>query len=65
MALQLEARELLRQVDVLRPGPRTALTCKLLGLSYKQVQRATGHTYTWVNRHIVEGRRALAEQAAS
>ena len=28
MALQLEARELLRQVDVLRPGPRTALTCK-------------------------------------
>ena len=25
----------------------------------------TGDTYTWVNRHIVEGRHALAEQVAS
>jgi hypothetical protein len=38
-----------------------ALTCRLLGLSYKDAQRATGHTYTWVNRHITEGRRALRE----
>jgi DNA-directed RNA polymerase specialized sigma24 family protein len=58
---QLEARELVREVAALRPGQRTALTCRLLGLTYKQAEQATGRTYTWVNRHVVEGRAALRE----
>jgi DNA-directed RNA polymerase specialized sigma24 family protein len=59
---ELEAREVVRRVNELRPQQRIALTCRLLGLSYKEAQQATGHTYTWVNRHIVEGRRALVEE---
>jgi DNA-directed RNA polymerase specialized sigma24 family protein len=62
--VDLEARELLRHIGTLRPGQRTALTCRLLGLTYKEAERATGHTYTWVNRHVVEGRRALEEVSA-
>jgi DNA-directed RNA polymerase specialized sigma24 family protein len=60
---QLEARELLDRVRRLKPTQRTALTCKLLGLSYEQTQQATGRTYTWVNRHVTEGRAALREAA--
>src|SRR4051794_41980403 len=56
---QLEARELVRRVNQLRPQQRVALTCRMLGLSYEEAMQATGHTYTWVNRHITEGRRAL------
>jgi DNA-directed RNA polymerase specialized sigma24 family protein len=59
---ELEAREVVRRVNELRPQQRVALTCRLLGLTYKEAQRATGHTYTWVNRHVVEGRRALLEE---
>jgi DNA-directed RNA polymerase specialized sigma24 family protein len=59
---QLEARELLDRIGELRPGQRTALTCRALGLTYKEAQRATGRTYTWMNRHVVEGRRALAAE---
>ena len=62
---QLEARELVRRVNELRSGQRVALTCRLLGLSYEEAMQATGHTYTWVNRHVTEGCRALAEQVAS
>jgi DNA-directed RNA polymerase specialized sigma24 family protein len=62
MDTELDARELMRQVDGLKPGQRVALTCRLLGLTYKDAQQATGHTYTWVNRHIVEGRRALLDE---
>jgi DNA-directed RNA polymerase specialized sigma24 family protein len=60
---QLEAREKLRQLERLRPHQRTALTCRLLGLSYQETERATGRTYTWVNRHTTEGRAALRELA--
>ena len=56
---RLEARELLARLDALNPGQRIALTCRLLGLSYEEAMQATGRTYTWVNRHITEGRRAL------
>jgi DNA-directed RNA polymerase specialized sigma24 family protein len=38
---------------------QTALTCRGLGLRYREASRATGRTYTWVNRHISEGRKAL------
>ena len=37
---QLEAREVVRRVNDLRPGQRTALTCKLLGLSRSAGYRA-------------------------
>ena len=38
---------------------RTALTCRMLGLSYRESSAATGRTYTWVNRHTTEGRAAV------
>jgi DNA-directed RNA polymerase specialized sigma24 family protein len=51
---------------VLGTHRRSALTLRAAGYSYKEIQQLLGVTYTWVNRHVTEGRQALrrAEAAA-
>ncbi len=57
---ELELSELRSRIGRLKPAQQVAMTARLLGLSYHQVMKATGRSYTWVNRHTVEGRKALA-----
>jgi DNA-directed RNA polymerase specialized sigma24 family protein len=35
------------------------LTLQLAGYSYKEIAERLGKTYTWVNRHLTEGRAEL------
>jgi RNA polymerase sigma factor (sigma-70 family) len=55
----LETRRVLALVARLKPQQRTVLRLRMAGLSYQEICRRTGHTYTWVNRHITEGRQVL------
>lgn len=55
---QVEARETLRLIGELRPQQRLALLLRAEGFSYQEIADRTGKTYTWVNRHLTEGRRA-------
>jgi RNA polymerase sigma factor (sigma-70 family) len=55
----LEVRKVLALLDRLKPQQRTVLRLRMAGLSYKEICDLTGHTYTWVNRHVTEGREAL------
>jgi RNA polymerase sigma factor (sigma-70 family) len=57
--LAVEARELLRGLAGLRWHQRTVLTLQLAGYSYKEISERLGKTYTWVNRHLTEGRAEL------
>jgi RNA polymerase sigma factor (sigma-70 family) len=57
--LAVEARQLLRCLAGLRWHQRTVLTLQLAGYSYKEIAQRLGRTYTWVNRHLTEGRAAL------
>jgi RNA polymerase sigma factor (sigma-70 family) len=57
--LAVEARELLRALAGLRWHQRTVLTLQLAGYSYKEIAERLGKTYTWVNRHLTEGRAEL------
>jgi DNA-directed RNA polymerase specialized sigma24 family protein len=59
----IELRDLRAGIDALNPNQRLALTGRLLGLSYKQIQAATGCSYTWVNKHTAKGRTALRAAA--
>lgn len=59
-----EARALLEAMGELKPQQREALSDRMAGLSYAECARKRGRTFTWVNRHIVEGKCALAEMAA-
>jgi RNA polymerase sigma factor (sigma-70 family) len=61
---RLTAREHLRVIAGMRPQRRTALLGRALGFSYRDIAQATGHTYTWVNRHVTEGRAELREGSA-
>lgn len=55
-----DAREALAALAELKPAQRTALALKVAGYKYKEIQELCGgKTYTWVNRHITEGRAAL------
>jgi RNA polymerase sigma factor (sigma-70 family) len=51
----------------LSPHQRQALGLHARGYSYAEIAAATGRTYTWVSRHIREGRQALraAERISS
>jgi RNA polymerase sigma factor (sigma-70 family) len=60
-----EARELLRSIAALGINRRTALTLRAAGYSYREIQDRLGVTYTWVNRHITEGRHALRRANAA
>ena len=58
--LGMETRELLVGLARLRPAQRRTLALKAAGFSYQEIQGLCGgKTYTWVNRHITEGRAAL------
>jgi RNA polymerase sigma factor (sigma-70 family) len=57
--LAAEAREALRALSGLRWHQRTVLTMQLAGYSYKEIAARLGKTYTWVNRHLTEGRAEL------
>ena len=57
--LAVEAREVLRALAGLRWHQRTVLTMQLAGYSYKEIALRLGRTYTWVNRHLTEGRAEL------
>jgi RNA polymerase sigma factor (sigma-70 family) len=59
-----EARELLRSIAALGTSRRTALTLRAAGYSYREIQQLLGVTYTWVNRHVTEGRQALRRAEA-
>jgi RNA polymerase sigma factor (sigma-70 family) len=57
--LAFDAREALRSLAALGDRRRTALTLKVAGYSYREIQELLGVTFTWVNRHITEGRGEL------
>jgi RNA polymerase sigma factor (sigma-70 family) len=57
--LALEAREALEALGALKPQQRDTLALRAGGYSYEEIQSLTGRTYTWVNRHVSEGKRAL------
>jgi DNA-directed RNA polymerase specialized sigma24 family protein len=57
--LALEAREALRAVDRLSPHQRRAIALRAAGFRYDEIQAIEDKTYTWVNRHLSEGTRAL------
>jgi DNA-directed RNA polymerase specialized sigma24 family protein len=55
----VDARDALRLIAQLKPQQRQVLLLRAEGHSYKAICELTGRTYTWVNRHISEGRQAL------
>jgi RNA polymerase sigma factor (sigma-70 family) len=57
--LAFETREALEALSSLKPQQREALGLRAGGFSYEEIQALTGRTYTWVNRHVSEGKRAL------
>ena len=61
--LAVDAREALRSLAGLGERRRTALTLKVAGYSYREIQELLGVSYTWINRHITEGRAKLRERA--
>ena len=62
--LARETRALLEALARLKPAQRQTLALKAAGFKYQEIQELCGgKTYTWVNRHITEGRAALRAQA--
>jgi DNA-directed RNA polymerase specialized sigma24 family protein len=55
----VDARGALRLLAELRARQRLVPLLRAEGHSCKAICELTGHTYTWVNRHISEGRHAL------
>jgi RNA polymerase sigma factor (sigma-70 family) len=53
------ARDALRLLGHLKPQQQQVLLLQAQGHSYKAICQLTGRSYTWVNRHITEGRRTL------
>jgi RNA polymerase sigma factor (sigma-70 family) len=60
----IEARDLLELLPRVRAAQRLVLWLQLEGYSYREICEATGKTYTWVNRHVSEGRAALRKLAS-
>ena len=60
--LAFDAREALRSLAGLGDRRRTALTLKVAGYSYREIQELLGVTFTWINRHITEGRAELRKR---
>jgi DNA-directed RNA polymerase specialized sigma24 family protein len=58
------ARQALELTERLKPQQRLVLRLQMHGYSYEEMCEVTGQTYTWVNRHITEGRRALRQLLA-
>lgn len=57
--------DIVRQRDQLQlpAAQRNTLTLLARGYSHREIAAATGHTPTWVHRHITEGRAALRRLA--
>ncbi len=64
LELALGAREALALLATLTDNQRLALSLQAAGYSYGELAEVTGKTYTWVNRHLSEGRARLRELAA-
>lgn len=60
----LEAGRIAALMAQLKPQQRLVLRLRAQGWSYSQIAAITGRSYTWVNRHISEGRAALRRLAA-
>jgi DNA-directed RNA polymerase specialized sigma24 family protein len=54
----VEARETMVSLRGLKSHQRLVLIMKAEGFSYNEIAALTGKTYTWVNRHLTEGRKA-------
>ena len=61
----LAARECLQLLTRLGPNQRLALGLQAGGFGYREIAELTGHTYTWTNRHLTEGRARLRQLAAA
>jgi RNA polymerase sigma factor (sigma-70 family) len=61
----IEREDARRRLACLKPDERTALGLFAAGLSYEEIGRRRGWTYTKVNRCISEGRAALRRQIGS
>ena len=61
--LAVDAREALRALAGLGERRRAALTLQVAGYSYREIQALLGVSYTWINRHVTEGRATLRERA--
>lgn len=60
---RMHAAHVLSLLGELKPQQRRCLALQALGYSYEEIGEQTGETFTWVNRHLTEGRRALRELA--
>jgi RNA polymerase sigma factor (sigma-70 family) len=61
--LAFDAREALRSLAGLGDRRRTALTLKVAGYSYREIQEMLGVSFRWISRHVTEGRGELRRQA--
>lgn len=59
LAEEVEQRAALAALADLSRNQRLALTGRAIGLSYAEIAAATGHQWTWANRHVTKGRAAL------
>jgi DNA-directed RNA polymerase specialized sigma24 family protein len=61
--LAFDAREALRSLAGLGDRRRTALTLKVARYSYRRSKSCSASRFTWINRHLTEGRAELRKQA--
>jgi RNA polymerase sigma factor (sigma-70 family) len=57
--LRVDAREALRTLAALKPRQRGVLALQAAGYTYQEIAEVLGVTYTYVNRHLTKGRRAV------
>jgi DNA-directed RNA polymerase specialized sigma24 family protein len=57
----LRERDQLQLLNQLPPAQRVTLGLFARGYSYREIAQLTGHSYTWVNRHITEGRARIRQ----
>jgi RNA polymerase sigma factor (sigma-70 family) len=62
--LALEARAALEALHGLKPNQCQALALRVGGYRYQEIEALLGRTYTWVNRHVTEGTKALRETSS-
>lgn len=59
----LDIADLVALLGALKPQQRRCLVLQAFGYSYAEIGEETGQSFTWVNRHLTEGRRALRDLA--
>jgi RNA polymerase sigma-70 factor (ECF subfamily) len=60
----VEAADFLARLGKLKPQQQRCLALQAFGYSYEEIGEQTGQSFTWVNRHLTEGRRALRKLGA-